>query len=116
MICMEVTYLMTYVSEIGTEKISDHYLFQSNLIRFFAIFTTKISTNLDQKKTFPKKLFCHLVTENSLKTKFCLLRGTMQDIIFALWYILTRKNIDRDTKGTGNDDIISEPIFPKNPR
>ena len=56
------------------------------------------------------------MTENSLKTKFCLLRGTIQDIIFSLCDILTRKNIDRDTKGTGNDDIISEPIFPKNPR
>ncbi len=56
------------------------------------------------------------MTENSLKIKFCLLRGTIQDIIFALCDILIRKNIDRDTKGTGNDDIISEPIFPKNPR
>ena len=56
------------------------------------------------------------MTENSLKIKFYLLRGTIQDIILALCYILTRKNIDRDTKGTGNDDTISEPIFPKNPR
>ena len=90
------------------------------LVEFNSIFRDFHNQNLYQfgpKKDLSKKnLFCHLVTETSLKTKFCLLRGTMQDIIFALWYILTRKNIDSDTKGTGNDDIISEPISPKNPR
>ncbi len=44
------------------------------------------------------------------------MRGTIQDIILALCYILTRKNIDSDTKGTGKRWYYFRTYFPEQPK